>query len=102
MRERDKGGHRAKAVQYVNAAIAEVDRGIAFDRRHNHAERATDIFAFTGEPDQPHMRAARSSLRNAKRNLEGATADKGGHRVKAMGYVYEAIEEVNKGIAAGA
>ena len=36
--EHNKGGHRAKAIEYVNAAITEVDRGIAFDRRHNHAQ----------------------------------------------------------------
>ena len=32
--DRDKGGHRVKAERLVNQAIAEVERGIAFDRRH--------------------------------------------------------------------
>jgi len=30
----DKGGHRAKAIALTNDAIAEVERGIAYDRRH--------------------------------------------------------------------
>jgi hypothetical protein len=30
----DKGGHRANAIKAVDRAINEVERGIAFDRRH--------------------------------------------------------------------
>ena len=87
---RDKGGHRAKALSLVNEAIAEVDKGIAFDRRHNHALRV----------DQPHMQAAVDALNNAKGNLDQATTDKGGHRVKAIELVRAAIDEVNLGIQA--
>src|ERR1044072_4800321 len=57
----NKGGHRAKAIDLVNEAIAEVNRGIAFDRRHNHALK--------GLPDQPHMQAALEFLRNARSDL---------------------------------
>jgi hypothetical protein len=32
--DRDKGGHREKALRLTNDAIAEVERGINFDRRH--------------------------------------------------------------------
>lgn len=99
--EHNKGGHRTKALEYVNAAIAEVNQGIRFDRRHNHAQ-ATDVFVGPALPDQPHMRAALSNLESARRNLEQATADKGGHRAKAIDLVNKAINEVNKGIAAGA
>ena len=94
---RNKGGHRAQAIIYINAAISEVDQGIRFDRRHNHA-----LFTLlTNSPDQPHMQRALDLLNGAKSNLEGATADKGGHRVKALGYVNSAIDEVKKGIDAG-
>ncbi len=48
---------------------------------------------------QPHMQAALTSLKVAKDQLEKATADKGGHRVKAIGHVKDAISEVEKGIA---
>ena len=47
---------------------------------------------------QPHMKAALESLRAAKESLERATADKGGHRVKAIEKVNEAINQVEKGI----
>ena len=50
--------------------------------------------------NQPHMKAALSQLGQAKDSLQKATADKGGHRAKAIALVNEAIEEVKKGIAA--
>lgn len=97
----DKGGHRVKAINLVNSAISEVNAGIAYDRRHNHAVTVTveDLFAAT--PDQPHMERAKDALESAKNNLERATADKGGHRAKALEYVRDAIDEVKKGIEAG-
>lgn len=30
----DKGGHRARAIELVEQAISEVEKGIAFDRRN--------------------------------------------------------------------
>ena len=97
----DKGGHRANAIGLVNSAIAEVNEGIAFDRRHNHASSVVPETLFAGAPDQPHMQAALSALVNAKNNLNNATADKGGHRAKALDYVRDALSEVRKGIDAG-
>jgi len=32
--DRDKGGHRENALRLTREAIAEVERGISFDRRH--------------------------------------------------------------------
>ena len=49
--------------------------------------------------DQPNMEAALASLQQAKESLQKATADKGGHRVKAMKSVDAAIAEVKAGIA---
>ena len=55
----DKAGHRAQAIGLVNSAISEVNQGIRFARRNNHAEASSDLFA--GAPaDQPHMRAGGS------------------------------------------
>ena len=48
--------------------------------------------------DQPHMIAARGHLRAARVELQAADADKGGHRVKAIQRVNEAIIEVDRGI----
>jgi hypothetical protein len=95
----DKGGHRVNAIGLVNSAFAEVNAGIAFDRRNNHVNGLTAENLFG--PDQPHMQNALTALENAKDSLEKATSDKGGHRVKALGYVKDAIDEVKKGIAAG-
>ncbi len=92
---RNKGGHRAQAIGYINSAISEINEGIRFDRRHNHSTVATL------PADQPHMQRALDLLRDAKSNLEAATADKGGHRERAIGYVNSAIDEVRKGIDAG-
>lgn len=48
---------------------------------------------------QPHMKAALELLKKAKEQLEKATPDKGGHRVKALEQVNQAIEQTEKGIA---
>ena len=47
---------------------------------------------------QSHMHAALDSLRTARAELQAADADKGGHRVKAIGLVDSAIDEVKEGI----
>jgi hypothetical protein len=47
---------------------------------------------------QPNMQQALTLLKQAKESLQKATADKGGHRVKAMDHVDKAIEQVEKGI----
>ena|SRR5437660_5253533 len=96
----NKEGHRTKALEYVNKAISETNAGIVHDRKHNHAIFSKSaLLAIT--PDQPHMQAALNHLLDAQRNLQSATSEKGGHRVKALEYVGKAITETNKGIAAG-
>lgn len=47
---------------------------------------------------QPHMRAAIAALRTAREQLDKASADKGGHRAKAIRLVKDAIDEVQAGI----
>jgi len=51
---------------------------------------------------QPHMRAALDHLQIARAQLQQAEPDKGGHRVKAIALVEDAIGEVRAGIAVGA
>ena len=43
---------------------------------------------------QPQMQAALQKLRASRRHLEKATADKGGHRNKAMDLVSQAIRDI--------
>jgi hypothetical protein len=60
-------------------------------------------FANTGaEAAQPHMDAALANLQAALHQLEIAAHDKGGHRVKAIALVKEAISETRQGMAVGA
>lgn len=59
------------------------------------------VAAFVGGrvwADQPHMQAALAHLRNARAELDRALADKGGHRVKALSLVNDAIAEIERGI----
>jgi len=48
--------------------------------------------------DQPFMQAALSNLKDAQNSLKKATADKGGHRERALDITANAINSVNKGI----
>ena len=47
---------------------------------------------------QPHMDVALDTLHTALRQLQDATPDKGGYRVKAIGLVKSAIGDVEAGI----
>ena len=49
--------------------------------------------------EEPHMSAALGHLQEAKAELEKATANKGGHREKAMQLVDQAMEQVRAGEA---
>ena len=59
---------------------------------------AAGISAGNVRADQPHMRAALAALTLADRELRDATADKGGHRAKAVQLVKDAIVLVERGI----
>ena len=48
--------------------------------------------------NQPEMTSALEHLREAKKALESASHDKGGHRAKAVNLVNQAMAEVNAGI----
>jgi hypothetical protein len=54
--------------------------------------------ALPSRADQPKMQAALDALKLARRELADASADKGGHRVKAIELVEQAIAQVEKGI----
>jgi hypothetical protein len=91
----DKGGHRANAMNMTSRAIAEINLGIAYDRRHDSDFDDSD---FSPVPDQPNMIKAKDALKAARENLEKATEDKGGHRAAALRLVNDAIDEAQRGI----
>jgi len=57
------------------------------------------LAAAGSDDQQPHMRAALEALRGARRHLDLAAPDKGGHRVKAIEHVNMAITETEAGIS---
>jgi hypothetical protein len=63
---------------------------------------AVVLFASFAAPisavDQPQMQTAKANLEKAQNALNNATADKGGHRERAMTLVGQAIGAVNNGI----
>ena len=63
---------------------------------------ATALVTTTADAAQPHMNRALSDLQAALNQLQVAIPDKGGHRVKAIALVKEAIDETSAGMAAGA
>jgi hypothetical protein len=58
----------------------------------------TGFVAGRAHAAQPHMAAALDHLRNARRELNAAVADKGGHRERALELVRDAIDQVEEGI----
>jgi hypothetical protein len=56
------------------------------------------LIPFAYAENQPHMQHALHALQNAKSQLEKAEHDKGGHRVKAIELINQAIAEVQAGI----
>ncbi len=51
-----------------------------------------------GGGDQPEMTAALDNLRQAQEHLNGAAANKGGHRERAMQLINQAMSEVQQGM----
>ncbi|CAN5413324.1 hypothetical protein BH10ACI2_BH10ACI2_00670 [soil metagenome] len=99
----DKGGHRERAIDLTVRAIAAVNDGITYDRTHitprkrNSTNESSDMISAPGI-DQPNMVNAREHLQDALKNLNKASADKGGYRERAMGLIRDAINAVNAGI----
>jgi hypothetical protein len=52
-----------------------------------------------GPAGQPKMQEALAQLQTAKSDLAAATANKGGHRVRAMELVDQAINQIQMGMA---
>ena len=55
-------------------------------------------FNTAGADVQPKMHDALGHLQSALTSLQNASADKGGHRVKAINLTKSAIEQIEKGI----
>jgi hypothetical protein len=67
-----------------------------FMHREAGYERAEDRRG--GGEYQPHMQAALEHLRQAESELQAASHDKGGHRVKAVDLIHQSESEIQAGI----
>ncbi len=102
----NKGGHRAKALELVQHATAEVKEGIAYANSHptevGTAEAPAPPEPVSGEvggaQHQPHMANAMVALREARKQLVEAKGDKGGHRAKALAMIDDAMRQVHEGV----
>jgi hypothetical protein len=61
-------------------------------------EQSIDTASQQNAQHEPHMAAALQHLRQAEEELEKASANKGGHLVKAMELTKQAEAQVNQGI----
>lgn len=109
----DKGGHRERAMQLVQQAESETEQGIAYYNQHPGQNAPASAPTASGQtPDQtadtvadqnasrePHMSAALGHLHKAEAELQKASANKGGHREKAMQLIQQAESETDQGIA---
>ena len=62
---------------------------------------ASGVLIENAQAGQPHMYNALDNLRAARHQLDIASDDKGGHRVRAIVIIDNAIAEVKAGIDAG-
>jgi ribosomal protein L16/L10AE len=59
------------------------------------------LFIGQAMAQQPHMYAALNALETARTELQRALPNKGGHRLRAIALVNQAIEETNAGVRVG-
>ena len=104
--EANKGGHREKALEHINAALEATNAGIQYAAGHANevgdAEGPADPEPVDedvkGAAGQPHMANAVVQLREARKQLKEAKHDKGGFRGKAIKETNEAIRQLYEGI----
>jgi hypothetical protein len=102
----NKKGHRVKAMRMVDAAISDVQAGEQYAAAHPEEVMETDdapVVAndegIPGAVSEPHMAEAFADLQTARAELRAAAPNKGGFRVRAIGEVNQAIQQIKKGIA---
>jgi Purple acid Phosphatase, N-terminal domain len=98
--ESNKGGHREKALQLTQQAISDVQQGMQYAAQHGDRAAGAVPQQAIAQPagNQPDMTAAEQYLQRAVQNLQTASGDKGGFRVKAIASAQQALREVQAGI----
>lgn len=104
--EPNKGGHRERALGFIQQAIDSVHAGMAYATAHpNEVGPAEGAAApepvdeeVAGAAAQPRMAAGIVALREARRQLREGKHDKGGDRRQALELIHQAIGELKEGI----
>ena len=102
----NKGGHRERAIQLVRQAMRAVDEGMRYAAAHPTEVGMAEGPAMPepvdqnvpGAERQPNMAQAVVELREARRQLREARADKGGYRVQALNLIQQALAQIWEGI----
>lgn len=102
----NKGGHRVAALALIQQAMGAVQAGMQWAAQHpkevgvleGAAPPEPVAAAVPGANRQPRMAAAVVSLREARRQLREARADKGGYRAQALNLINQALAQLRQGI----
>jgi hypothetical protein len=102
----NKGGHRENALGLIQQAIEAVNAGMQWAAAHPTEMGAAEGPAaeeavnenVPGADRQPHMHNAIVQLREARRQLREAKADKGGYRVRGLELIQQAMVQLREGI----
>ena len=105
----NKGGHRERAIELVRQAMGAVDAGMRYAAAHPTEVGGGEGPALPepvdqnvpGAERQPHMAQAVVELREARRQLREAKADKGGYCVQALNLIQQALAQIWEGIRFG-
>ena len=93
------GGHREKALEATNRAIAQMDKALrAVGIEPVYVAPAKD--AYRDYKNYPHIRHALTELRVALKEMRNAATDFGGHKEKAIEATERAITQLEKPLEA--
>jgi L-lactate utilization protein LutB len=93
----DFGGHRAKALEALNAAITQIDQALkAVGDNRKSVDPGADIYK--SYVNHPHIRHALVESRKARTELKEAAHDYKGHRAKAVAALDEVIGQLEKAL----
>jgi hypothetical protein len=91
------GGHKAKALKAINAAVAEIEAGLTAIGE-NTKGIAPPEGSYKGYRNYPHIRHAIAALVEAREVLQKATHNFGGHRESAIRDIDVALVELRAAI----
>lgn len=96
----DFGGHRVNAMNQLKQALDEIQAARAYYAAHPAKKPPEPVPPLPEAPPgaikHPHLDAARNSLVQAYDELNRGDTDFGGHRVKAMEHVKQAVGEIDQ------